>query len=60
LRKAPAGEFTVVGEVPVSQVQGTSFTYNDTDIEQNKQYTYRVEALDANGIVVGASEEKTI
>jgi hypothetical protein len=60
LRKAQAGQFTIIGEVPASQVQGDSFTYNDTDIEQNKQYTYRVEALDENGIVVGASEEKTI
>ncbi|MCK5057230.1 MAG: hypothetical protein KAT34_11280 [Candidatus Aminicenantes bacterium] len=59
-RKAPAGEFTIIGEVPASQVQGASFTYNDTDIEQNKQYTYKVEALDENGIVVGASEEKVI
>ncbi len=60
LRKAPAGQFTIIGEVPASQLQGDSFNYNDTDIEQNKQYTYRVEALDENGIVVGASEEKAI
>ena len=59
-RQAPAGEFTAIGEVPASQLQGNSFTFEDTDIEKGKKYTYRVEAVDENGVVVGATAEKII
>lgn len=59
-RKGVGGVFTAVAEVPASQVQGNSFTYNDKGIENGKTYTYKVEAVDENGITVGGSQEETI
>lgn len=57
-RKAKGEEFLAIAEIPAAQ--GNSITYDDQDIDKNKQYTYKVVALDENGLMVGASEEKTI
>jgi hypothetical protein len=59
-RKWASGEYAPINEVPASDVQGNSFTYNDQGIENNKTYTYRIEAVDENGVSVGGSEEETI
>jgi hypothetical protein len=59
-RKAPGGEFLAIGEVPGSEVQGSTVTYTDQDVEKNKTYTYKVAALAENGSVIAASPEKTI
>jgi hypothetical protein len=59
-RKAANGEFLAIEELSDSQVSGDSFTFYDKDVAEDMHYSYKVEALDEAGIVIGASEEKTI
>ncbi len=48
------------GQVPGTSVTASPWTYNDTFIEAGTTYTYRVLALDAQGQVLGESNEITI
>jgi hypothetical protein len=59
-RKASGEEFLAIGEIAATQIKDNAFTFYDKTVEKNKQYTYKIEALDENGIVIGASEEKAI
>ena len=58
-RAAAGGAMVAVGEVTASTV-GSSWTYNDTFLQKGTNYTYRILALDAQGNVIGASNDVTI
>jgi hypothetical protein len=59
-RKAGSGEFQALVELPVSATTGAELRYQDKWLAKNTIYTYRVEAVDAAGKVVGRSEDRTI
>jgi hypothetical protein len=59
-RKVGGGAFQVLQEVAGSAVAGTSWIYNDTFLEPETGYTYRVVALNAQGGTIGTSNDVTI
>jgi hypothetical protein len=57
-------DYQVVKEILPSELElqngNFSFTFTDEYLEKNVTYTYKVEALDLDGRVIGISNEKTI
>jgi hypothetical protein len=55
-------DYHVVKEILPSELepQTGNFSFNDEYLEKNMTYTYKVEALDLDGRVIGVSNEKTI
>ncbi len=58
-RTVGSGTPATVGQVSASTV-ASPWVYNDTFLENGTSYTYRILALDAQGLVVGASSTITI
>ncbi len=58
-RKGNEGFFTLKTIIP-SELQNNQFQMQDKYLEKNISYTYRVEAFDGNGQLIGISSEKTI
>jgi hypothetical protein len=52
--------YHVIREIPASELQGGSISFNDEYLGRNMTYIYKVEALDAQGKIVGISNEVTI
>ena len=60
-RKMGTGNYTVVEEFTVNAAANTeTFTLLDTDLERDVSYTYKAEAVNQNGDVIGVSREITI
>lgn len=59
-RKDGAGDEQVLIEIPGSEFQQGTYTHIDPSIVPGVSYAYRIEALDDQGNVMAASEEKTI
>ncbi len=59
-RSVAGGGYMIIKEIMPSEIQGDQYTYLDEFLEKNKTYTYRVEALDASGLVLAISNEVTI
>ena len=59
-RKMGAGAFLSIREITAGEITGGTFTMVDESVEWHNVYTYRVLAMDSNGLVVGATMEKTI
>jgi hypothetical protein len=59
-RREGGGVFSSLTEIQGSEAVNGSFTYYDKYLDQNRSYTYRVEALDSNGNVIAVSQEITI
>ncbi len=55
-------DYYAVKEILPSEIelQNGNFSFNDEYLEKNMTYTYKVEALDLDGRVIGVSNEKTI
>jgi hypothetical protein len=53
-------QYQAIKDIPAPEVQGGTYTCYDLLPRGDKAYTYKVEALDADGVVVGASDEQTI
>ena len=60
LRKTGNGNFQVVAEIPASGPAVSGFAYQDKWLEKSGVYTYRIEAVNDAGNVVGRSADKTI
>lgn len=60
LRSRDNGEFIVVKTVAPSELENGHFRWQDKYLEEESAYTYRVEAVDADGRLVGISQEKSI
>ncbi len=56
-RKARDGNYEARGEVTPAQFEEGHCTYNDMYLEDGTVYTYRIEALNGNGEVIGRSDE---
>jgi len=60
LRKTGNGNFQVLAEIPASGPAVSGFAYQDKWLVKSAVYTYRIEAVNAAGNVVGRSADKTI
>jgi hypothetical protein len=60
LRKTGNGNFQVLAEIPASGPAVSGFAYQDKWLEKSAVYTYRIEAVNAAGNVVGRSADRTI
>lgn len=60
LRKAGRGAFSLLKTVPANELQGGAYSLQDKYLEKRTAYTYRVEARDAGGLLLGTSPERTI
>ena len=60
LRKTGNGNFQVLAEILASGLAQSGFAYQDKWLEKLTVYTYRIEAVNAAGNVVGRSADKTI
>jgi hypothetical protein len=60
LRKTGNGNFQVLAEIPASGPAVSGFAYQDKWLDKSAVYTYRIEAVNAAGNVVGRSTDKTI
>ena len=60
LRKTGNGNFQVVAEIPASGPALSAFAYQDKWLVNSAVYTYRIEAVNAAGNVVGRSADITI
>ena len=59
-RKEGSGIFLVLKEIPDSQLQDGTYLYYDKYLDKAKTYTYKFTAVDAAGLTIGVSNEKTI
>jgi hypothetical protein len=59
-RKESDGDYHSITEISSSELQDDRYTYLDKHLEQEKTYTYRVEALDTNGLLLCLSYEITL
>ncbi|NIM16941.1 MAG: hypothetical protein GTO45_33655 [Candidatus Aminicenantes bacterium] len=53
-------QYQAIKDFPAPEVQGGIYTYYDLLPRGDRAYTYKVEALDADGVVIGESNEQTI
>jgi hypothetical protein len=60
LRKTGNGNFQVRAEILASGPAESEFAYQDKWLEKSAVYTYRIEAVNAAGNVIGRSADKTI
>ncbi len=60
LRSMDGGEFVVVKTIAPAELNGGRYRWQDKYLEEESAYTYRVEAVDADGQLVGISPEKSI
>ena len=54
-RNEAGGEYLGIKEIPGSDVQGGSYIFNDTNLEKDKTYSYKAEALTESGEIIGIS-----
>ncbi|MFC2156120.1 SBBP repeat-containing protein, partial [Acidobacteriota bacterium] len=59
-RKELAGNYLPVREIPVSQLQDGTYLYYDKYLDKDKSYTYKFSVVDAGGVTIAISNEKTI
>ena len=59
-RRKDSGDFVLLRTVAPSELQNKRFQMEDKYLEKNSAYTYRVEACNASGQIIGISLEKTI
>ncbi len=59
-RKESNGNYAVIKKLTKSELESGNFIYNDKYIEKNKNYKYKVIALDLNNREVGVSNEISI
>jgi hypothetical protein len=50
----------LIKEIPFSDFQNNSYSFIDKFLDTDMTYTYRVEALDSTGKVIGVSNEENI
>jgi hypothetical protein len=60
MRRQGIGNFALLRAIAPSELQNNRFSMQDKYLEKDIPYTYRVEAYDAVGQLVGISLEKTI
>ncbi len=60
LRQKGSGDFELLKTVLPGELQNNQFQMQDKYLEEDTAYTYRVEAYDTTGQLVGISLEKTI
>jgi hypothetical protein len=53
-------QYRAIKEIPGLEVQGGTHTCYDLLPRGERAYTYKVEAMDADGLVIGESNEQTI
>jgi hypothetical protein len=60
-RKKNNGEYESIKTIQPAEIQnGVTYTYNDTYLEKNATYTYKAEALDAQGNVIGEKSNEVL
>jgi hypothetical protein len=59
-RKTGSGNYQVIKQFGPAELVDGSYTFNDQFLDKQQSYTYRVEAVDAAGMVMGVSNEVTI
>ena len=59
-RAEDKGTYVIVKEVPAAEMVSNPYQYRDFGLINKRKYTYKVEALDAQGKVIATSEEVTI
>jgi hypothetical protein len=60
MRRQGSGDFILLRAVAPSELQNGKFQMQDKYLEKKITYTYRVEAYDGFGQLIGISQEKTI
>ena len=60
MRRKGGEDFIVLKAIALSELQNNQFQMQDKYLEKGATYTYRVEAYDAAGQLIGISSEKTI
>jgi hypothetical protein len=59
-RKESNGNYEVVKKLTKTELESGNYIYNDKYIEKDKDYKYKVSALDSNNNEVGVSNEVSI
>ncbi len=59
-RNLDGGEFTLLHEVPASEIQGNGYTFEDKYLEVQHRYIYYVEAIDHQDNTCGKSNMQSI
>jgi hypothetical protein len=60
MRRKGSADFTLLRTIAPTELQNNQFQMQDKYLEKDAPYTYRVEAYNASGQIVGISVEKTI
>jgi len=60
MRRKGSEDFVVLKTIASSELQNNQFQMQDKYLEKGIPYTYRLEAFDANGQLIGISSEKSI
>lgn len=60
LRRRGAGEFVLICTITPSELHDNQFQMQDKYLEKDIPYTYRLEAFDSDGKLIGISSEKNI
>jgi hypothetical protein len=59
-RQTGSGAYQAIKQFGPAELVDGSYTFNDQFLDKQQSYTYRVEAVDAAGMVMGVSNEVTI
>jgi hypothetical protein len=59
-RKESNGQYQAVKDIPAGEIREGTYTFIDLLPQRDKSYTYKAEALNANGEAVGVSDEQNI
>ncbi len=59
-RKSAGGSYEAVKEIAAGEIENGAFTYYDRYLERDTEYTYVVQASDAQGEVLALSNEQSI
>jgi hypothetical protein len=56
-RKELEGEYRLIKEIPVEELQNNKYFFQDKYLIRSETYIYKAEALDRNGVVLAVSRE---
>jgi hypothetical protein len=59
-RKSVGESYQLIKDILFSDFQNNSYSFIDKFLDRNLHYTYRVDALDTAGKVIGVSNEESI
>jgi len=57
-RKESGGTYRVIKEIAGAELTGGNYSFNDAYLEKDKTYSYKAEAVDSSGDIIGATPEQ--